>query len=248
MDTPGIAFTLNDRRINSVIRWLIYLAIIFTLLSITGQLYKSRGPVFSETLEALINKTDLDVENNIPTYFASMLLLFNSTILGVITFIKWKEKNYYKAKWMILALVFLFLSMEEIVGFHESVMALLRSLLQGEGFFYFTWVIPAIILVGLFGFWYIPFLVHLPKRTRLLFILSGSIYIAGAVGFEMLGGKYFSDENFNVLLYSMITTLEEDLEFTGIICFIYTLLKYLQSMLTGILFLLPVDTRLVQRI
>jgi hypothetical protein len=238
MDTPAIAFTLKNRNINIVVRWLIYLAVTLTLLSIIGQLFKYFSPVYSENL---IRKIDLNEENNIPTYFASMLLLLASIILGLITLIKYRGKRSFKTKWMILAAVFLFLSIEEIVGFHESVVGPLRSFLELDGFFYYAWVIPAFIMFCLFGLWYIPFLFHLPKRTRLLFVISGTLYVLGAVGVEMLGSKYVSDENYNVLLSNLIATLEEDMEMAGIICFIYTLLKYLQSILTSILFCLPVE-------
>jgi hypothetical protein len=148
MDTSTITFTLNNKHINFVIRQLIYLTIILTLLSITGQIFDYLGPVFSETL---ISKLNLNEEGNVPTYFTSMLLLLASTILALITLIKYKEKNSYKAKWMILAIVFLFLSMEEIAGFHEAVAGPLRSLLAVDGFFYYAWVIPAILMLGFLG-------------------------------------------------------------------------------------------------
>ncbi|MCH6258321.1 hypothetical protein MLD52_17295 [Puniceicoccaceae bacterium K14] len=60
-----------------------------------------------------------------------------------------------------------------------------------------------------------------------LFVSSGLIYVSGAIGFELIAGKY--DEQFGeeTLMYSFLYTCEELLEMFGVALFIYALLVYI---------------------
>lgn len=83
-------------------------------------------------------------------------------------------------------------------------------------------------LVLIFVLAYLRFLAALPARTRNLFLLAGAIYVAGALGVEMIGGRHafvFGRYNF---AYTMIATLEEFLEMLGILLFVQALLSYMQ--------------------
>ena len=61
----------------------------------------------------------------------------------------------------------------------------------------------------------------------IMFLISGSIFVLGAIGFELLGGRQADLYGTNNVLYSIITTSEELLEMLGIAIFIYTLLTYI---------------------
>ena len=65
-------------------------------------------------------------------------------------------------------------------------------------------------------------------------MLSGVIYVGGAVGVEMIGGYHSQMYGENNFAYGMITTIEESLEMMGILVFIYSLLFYLQNYLAKI--------------
>ncbi len=65
-------------------------------------------------------------------------------------------------------------------------------------------------------------------------VLSGAIFVGGAVGFEALGGLYLesSGEEFSSepdIIYFIISTIEEALEMLGIALFIFTLLRYFEK-------------------
>jgi hypothetical protein len=95
-----------------------------------------------------------------------------------------------------------------------------------RGFLYFAWVIPGILVVALLSIAYLRFLGHLPLLTRLRLILSGSIYVAGALGMELVGG-YVADYHPNQsVMRGALSTIEEFLEMSGIVLLIYTLLIY----------------------
>lgn len=166
---------------------------------------------------------DLDSEYNIPAWYASFSLLFCAGLLGAITALK--KGDRYHSYWKILAFIFLFLGLDEVFSFHEAlIIPSLRKSLKLNPLFYHTWVIPAIALVSFFIFKYWKFVLHLPKRTRILIMLAGGIYITGALGLEMISGALRQEfGRWNVMTQTAIIS-EEIFEMTGILIFIYALL------------------------
>jgi len=92
---------------------------------------------------------------------------------------------------------------------------------------YYAWVIPYGIALMVFIITYIKFLMSLPKQIIILFVVSGAIFVAGAIGFELLGGRQHDLYGTNNLTYRFFYTCEEFLEMLGIVIFIYTLLLYI---------------------
>ena len=74
---------------------------------------------------------------------------------------------------------------------------------------------------------YLPFLRALPVRTRWLFILSGAIYVGGAVGVEWATIWYEDNDQLDTLAYNLWNAVEEFMEMAGVILFIYTLLRHI---------------------
>ena len=97
------------------------------------------------------------------------------------------------------------------------------------GIFYFSWVIPAGIIVTIMGLAYIPFLCHLPRRTALLFMASGAIFVGGALGTELLLSSWTEYAGRLSVTYGMIDLLQESMEFFGVSLFLYSLAEYLDS-------------------
>lgn len=118
------------------------------------------------------------------------------------------------------------LSMDEASSIHELFTEPLRRLLHTSGFFYFAWVIPGLAFVLTIAIIYWRFLLHLPTRTRWLFVVAAILYIAGAIGTELVGGWYVELYGRKNLIYSILAMLEETLEMFGIIVFVYALLDY----------------------
>lgn len=189
----------------------------------------------------LIRMFDLNMEGNVPSTYSTLLLLFAAALLYGIGIAKRQEskskagssedieKNYYRY-WKALAIIFLFLAIDEAGSIHELTMEPLRDWFSLGGFFHFAWVVPAAILVSIFSVSYIPFLMHLPRRFAGLFVFSGAVYVSGALGMEMVGAKYFSThQGLHDANYLAITTVEESLEMAGMTIFIYTLLSYMSN-------------------
>lgn len=180
---------------------------------------------------------DLDTEACIPSIYSSFALLLCSVLLAIITKNKYQQTDRYRRYWKFLALTFLYLAIDEAVSIHELMNVYVGQNINtdGGGFFYYAWVIPAIILFSLFSLIYIKFVLSLPKKTRLLFILSAATFVGGAVGVEMIAAKILTLQGTDNLTYALMATVEETLEMVAIAAFIYTLLDYLQKIVKPII-------------
>lgn len=169
-----------------------------------------------------------DMEKNIPSIFSGFILASASGFLFLVGSLHKKEKSSY-LPWMSLAVIFLFLSFDEIASVHEQLITPVQLALDTTGLFFFAWIIPYGIATLLLGLAYLKFVIQLPKTTRLLFILSGALFVTGAVGFEMISGRHAEMYAGHNLPYVMMTTIEESLEMLGIIIFLYALTAYIST-------------------
>jgi hypothetical protein len=74
-----------------------------------------------------------------------------------------KTKNPY-ILWIILSIIFLFLSVDNISSIHERLATPTRYLLGTSGFLYYAWVIPYSMALCVFVPLYSKFLLSLPKK------------------------------------------------------------------------------------
>ena len=150
---------------------------------------------------------DLDEENNIPTWFSGFLLLNNAFFLFLIASAR---QGKYVVHWNMLALGFLILSIDEVAGLHESFNTATDV----------NWAIPGAVLVSVVGLMFIPFLLSLERRLAVLFVVSGTLYISGAIGVELLSEDMDEDE----MAYGFATAVEEGMEMLGALMFLAIIL------------------------
>ncbi|QBA64720.1 hypothetical protein [Muriicola soli] len=127
--------------------------------------------------------------------------------------------------WIILGILFIFLGIDEFASIHEKVGDYFRNRMNLTGYLETAWIVPYGIAVLVLFILYFKFLSRLPRRTRKYFVISGLIFVFGAIGFEIIATK-MSKKDFS---YHIIMTLEESFEMIGIALFIYTLLDYIST-------------------
>lgn len=182
--------------------------------------------LWREARESFFRLFYLDGEANIPTWFASSLLLCCSAMLGLIAAAKTREADRFARHWTVLSILFLGLSLDEAALIHEMAIRPLRPFFHGSGLLYYTWVVPGAVGVCFFAAAYFRFLIHLPLKTRMLFAISGAIYVGGAIGVEAITGQHAARFGEGDLTYEMLAAIEELTEMAGIGAFIYTLVDY----------------------
>jgi hypothetical protein len=209
-----------------LVRVLTIIAVILILASIGGQI--SKYEFGHDYVKGLVPMFYLNEENNIPTFFTVVLMLFISLLLSLIANINYKLGIRHTAKWAILSIGFLYMAFDEGFAIHENLTSPFRGLMGDTnlGIFYYAWVVPGIILVLFLGAFFTKFLLQLPVATRSRFLVAAGIYLAGAIGVELIGGQYAEIHGINNPTYSFIVTIEESLEIIGLILFISSLINH----------------------
>lgn len=216
-------FTLLPRRV----LWLLLAAMMLFLATGIAVLILRDVYGFNNLL-GLYPLFNLEWDMNVPTWFASTVLLYCAVLLAVIAASRQRQEGRFARHWWALSLIFLLLSIDETARIHEMVGDAIATMLIGEtrGYLHYSWVIPWTILLMLFVLSYIRFLLYLPGATRWWFVISGAIYVTGALGFEMITANYIDSYGYGPVA-RMITVVEEGLEMLGTVAFAHTLLTYL---------------------
>jgi hypothetical protein len=173
---------------------------------------------------------DVDVERSVYTWFSQLLLAGVAVLLLDTGARILRGRPFVGAQWLILSGLFLLLSLDESLSLHELLSGHLNSALHTTGYFAFAWVIPAGLLcaVGLVAA--IPFLRSLPPRVAGMMVLAGLVFVGGAVGMEMVGGRILESVggDVNALAYRLEVAVEEGMEGLGVLIFLYSHLVYRQ--------------------
>jgi hypothetical protein len=170
---------------------------------------------------------NFDSETNIPSLYSALSILMSAVILFYIGNLKMTEDKSQARRWKLLAYIFLFLALDEFISIHESLTGITKQLIgDGNGYFTFAWVVPYALLFGVIFIYLAPFYFRLPVRMKIQFAIAGSIFLAGALGMEVVAGRYAFLHSTKEFTYALLVALEETLEMVGIIVFNYSLLKY----------------------
>jgi hypothetical protein len=180
-------------------------------------------------LLGLVGLFDLDYERNIPALFSVCLLGAAFLLLATITVLEKRRSAKDLLAWRILTLGFFVMSVDESWSFHEKLNLPVRAMLgHGDGgLLHYAWVLPGLMLVVGLGVAFWQFLARLAPATRVAFILSGGIYLTGAIGMEAVGGVHGALYGETNLPHALLAAAEESLEMAGSILFIRALLVYL---------------------
>lgn len=199
------------------------IAVIVALGLVAAYAFVSEADVPRLVIRALL----LDAEANIPTFFAFSLLVFCGILLALIAARAFLARNEFRFHWALLGGLFLLVAFDEAASLHERLNEPVRVALDTSGALHFAWVIPLGGFVALLALVYLRFLRDLPAPFGKLFVLSGALYVAGAIGVEMLGSAYHQASGNRTFAYQLITIAEETLEMLGIVVFAYALMRFL---------------------
>jgi hypothetical protein len=178
-----------------------------------------------------IEMFDFDYEANLPSFYSSAAILFCAALLWMIGIYKRKERLPFRFHWIGLAIIFSLLGLDEAISLHEELGDLTEQLelFDAHGYLYFAWVVPYGIALVLFVFSYLKFVLALPGTTRLLFIVSGVLFVTGAMGIELISANEADLNGTDTILYSVLYTVEELCEMFSIVIFCYALMRYIEK-------------------
>jgi len=162
-----------------------------------------------------------DLEANFPTFFNFLLLVGVAALLAVQATRAYQKGDPWRRHWAGLMLLMLLMAFDEAAQKHEQLTELVRRFGEFEGYLFFAWVIPGMLFALAVALIYLRFLLALPRNVAAYTLLGGGMYVAGALGVELVGAKLSSDDRLFTVHYELVATLEESLEMLGIMVFGY---------------------------
>ncbi|MBI5667040.1 MAG: hypothetical protein HZC41_03460 [Chloroflexi bacterium] len=181
-----------------------------------------------------VRTVNVNREASIPAWYSSALLLGAAGLMALTAAVKRACREPFIRHWFGLAVIFVYLSLDEAAALHENLTEPLQTALDTSGYLTFAWVIVGAIFVGVVGLVYLRFLLALPRRTRTGMIAAGALYVGGALVIEAISANQWYQDDGTSLLYSAIGTVEELCEMLGVVVLIYTLLDHWQQMLVNV--------------
>ncbi len=175
----------------------------------------------------LANRFDVDDEVSVPTWYSQILLLFIGLAAFAAAYLS--EKKAVARLWAVFGTIGVVYSIDEGSGLHEFVLQTLHvtffedaSSTKSDN----AWLIilPFVLLIAGWLVW--SMIRYLPKRTMLLFVLAGFVFLTGAVGIDLLTSV---TERESFLHQGILAGLEEALEIFGSIIALYAIVDYIEK-------------------
>ncbi len=168
---------------------------------------------------------NFDAETNLPTVYSTVLLMVNGVLLSIIACSE-KKRGGKTLPWWIMSLLFFALGLDESAMIHERVSEFFQTRFNTTGILFYAWVVPYgigfLLFVGIMS----KFFFGLPKDTRTLLFIAGSIFVVGAIGLEMAASALIEDHGRSSLYY-VYATIEEFMELVGTTTFIYVFARHI---------------------
>ena len=161
-------------------------------------------------VHALWGVMSLSAEGNVPTWFASSLLLACSVMAGAIASYH-PPRAPWRRHWWGITVALGWVSLDEVAGFHEH----LGGRLDTGGVLYFDWVIWGALIVGVLAAIYLPFLRALSSPARARLIVAAVVFVSGALVMELPLGWWTYHAGKDGIGYALIDWVEETMELVG---------------------------------
>ena len=189
-------------------RVLVGIVVVVGLLNIANAIAIASGADTEHTRYWL-----LALEWNPSSWFSSALLAVTAGTAFVV------GRDGDARRWNTVAALLLVMSIDEIATLHERMAAL--PVVPGIGTR--GWAGAGLVLVAIVGVRLVPWALTLDRALRRALVFGGVVFVAGAVGFEVLSGNRAATVGQDGLHW-VLATIEEDLELLGVVIVLRALL------------------------
>jgi len=208
---------------------------------------------FGHARNGWVSFFDIDLEQNLPTLFSSQLFLLSALLLTVISALERQRGNGYWLYWGLYALLFWYLSADDMLYLHDRLNRPMRAALGANGALYEAWIVPFGIGLTALAVISIGYLRSLPRRSLVLMLIAGFIFVGCKIGLEMLVGIHEQAQWLALhpgldpaashtsqdappldLYHDVVSTFKHSGKFIGLIIYIYALLSHLQLITTEV--------------
>ncbi len=171
----------------------------------------------------------LNCENCFPSYFSGLLLLTVAITLAHIFVIAQQPTKSFSSWLLLSSATFLYLACDETLMIHERVIPYVKNHLGvSPTLAILSWIVPALAFFTLYVITSLKTLLLVSARIRQLLINGGALFVAGAVGYEIMSFLTNSHSSGSAQLDLLLIGIEESLEMTGVLTFLYGLILILK--------------------
>lgn len=187
----------------------------------------------SASVKMFVRLFDLNGENNVPTWFTSLLWQVGALCCYLLSRADLERTGRVRngVFWIALGCAALFFSLDEVAEIHEGVGDIIDA--YATDLPVYGWVFYGVGLVAVAGLFFGRFILTLPRDTALTIVLAGAVFVTGALGFETLGAlvELGTLKQFPAgLNWGRSIAIEEVLEMMGAVLLIVALHTHLRRM------------------
>lgn len=169
----------------------------------------------------------LDAEGTVPAWFQGSLLLLGAGLFWLASGAKRPGVAPHPLAWRAMAAIFVLLSCDEVSSVHETFGFWLAARIPGHVGVY-AWLLGGVPFVAAVALAMRRFVRDLPAATRNGLVIAAGLYLAGAVGVEVI--EAFIDAGaYGTFTFAIVTTIEESLEMAGLVTLVGVLLGHLRG-------------------
>ena len=173
----------------------------------------------------LVFLMNVDLEQNVPTWFSSILHFLVFLVLTTIAVLTKNSARPYFLHWAFVALLFGLFSLDEVASIHDQLPVKLFPNLNT----FWRWIFPGSLFVLLLSVVLIPFVKSLPTEIKNRLFVGWSVFFGGALVVEYPARLVAHTVGEHAPLYDLLTTIEEGCEMVGVILILRALLLYLAA-------------------
>lgn len=213
-------------RLDRLAKWALWAVVVILLLNCVPLMTHAlmRGSTLDVTAVRFLY---VDEETNLPTLLSVVLFLTSATAAAICSRLCRVRRSKGALAWAGIAVALAAAGADEFIQVHETLNYYLQQALPDDvdQAFPWPWVLAGVVVVVVLAAVFAPFILRLDRRVRRWMILGAALFFLGALGMEVVGGFISVDgPGEGTLLYQSLSTVEEALEFLGVIAVLHGLL------------------------
>ncbi len=167
----------------------------------------------------------LNHEANLLSWFDGVALFSCGVLLTLLAVLAKSARDPLYKDWRLLAVMLMFISMDEVGTVHQILLDPLRKMSGTTGVFELGWLgLSLLIFIGI-GARFYPFLKCVPPSTRAEFIVAIVVYSFGALGMGLTGVAYDQMPGAHGA-YALLTLFDQFMQMLGALLFLRALLHH----------------------
>ena len=168
---------------------------------------------------------DADVKVNFPTGFKMLTLGAVALSAWVLSRCARESHDKWARHWSRLALITMFLMLDEMAYIHQSLASALGTHHNAAGgILHYSWVFVYLPAAAFVCVTFIPFVLALRPDLRLRLIVGGVLFAGGSGGIELVKGRIINLYGETSLQFRLTTAVSDSLEMIGLAVLVLALL------------------------